>query len=64
MTMKTLLVATAVVEAGAGLALLGLPSVTASLLFGAPLDSPAAVSLARVGCGDSGAGYCLLARAP
>jgi uncharacterized membrane protein len=40
---------TAVVEAGAGLALLGLPSVTASLLFGMPLDPPAAVNLARVG---------------
>jgi hypothetical protein len=40
---------TAVIEAGAGLALLGLPSVTASLLFGMPLDSPAAVSLARIG---------------
>jgi hypothetical protein len=40
---------TAVIEAGAGLALLALPSVTASLLLGTPLDSPAAVSLARVG---------------
>jgi hypothetical protein len=40
---------TAVVEAGAGLALLGFPSATASLLLGMPLDSPAAVSLARVG---------------
>jgi hypothetical protein len=39
----------AVIEAGAGLALLGLPSFTASLLLGAPLDTPAAVSLARVG---------------
>ena len=49
MTMKTLLTVTAVVEAGAGLALFGVPSVTALLLFGAPLDSPAAVGLARVG---------------
>jgi hypothetical protein len=40
---------TAVIEAGAGLALLALPSITASLLLGTPLDSPAAVSLARVG---------------
>jgi hypothetical protein len=40
---------TAIIEAGAGLALLALPSVTASLLLGAPLGSPAAVSLARVG---------------
>jgi hypothetical protein len=47
--MKTLQTVTAVVEAGAGLALLGMPSVTASLLFGAPLDSGAAVGLARVG---------------
>ncbi len=47
--MKALLTLTAIVEAGAGLALLGLPSVTASLLLGAPLVSLAAVSLARVG---------------
>jgi hypothetical protein len=47
--MKTLQTVTAVIEAGAGLALLGVPSFTASLLFGTPLDSPAAVSLARVG---------------
>lgn len=40
---------TAIVEAGAGLALLGVPSVMASLLLGTPLDSPAAASLARVG---------------
>jgi hypothetical protein len=39
----------AVIEAGAGLALLVLPSLTASLLLGAPLEAPAAVSLARVG---------------
>jgi hypothetical protein len=47
--MKTLQTTTAVIEAGAGLALLAVPSVTASLLFGGPLDSPAAVSLARIG---------------
>jgi hypothetical protein len=47
--MKTLLTATAAVEVGAGLALLGVPSITASLLFGAPLDSLVAVGLARVG---------------
>jgi hypothetical protein len=40
---------TAVVEAGAGLALFALPSLTASLLLGTPLDSAAAESLARVG---------------
>jgi uncharacterized membrane protein len=39
----------AIIEAGAGLALLGLPSLTASLLLGTPLESPVAVSLARVG---------------
>jgi hypothetical protein len=47
--MKTLQTVTAVIEAGAGLALLAVPSITASLLLGAPLESPAAVSLARVG---------------
>ena len=47
--MKALLTLTAIVEAGAGLALLGLPSETASLLLGAPLDRPAALSLVRVG---------------
>jgi hypothetical protein len=47
--MKTLQTATAIIEAGAGLALLSMPSITASLLLGSPLDSPAAVSLARVG---------------
>jgi len=47
--MKTFLTVTAIIEAGAGLALLGVPSLTASLLLGTPLDSPAAVSLARIG---------------
>jgi hypothetical protein len=47
--MKTLLTVTAIIEAGAGLALAGVPSATAWLLFGKPLDSPAAVGLARVG---------------
>jgi hypothetical protein len=47
--MIALITVTTVVEAGAGLALLGLPSVTASLLFGMPLDSAAAVNLARIG---------------
>jgi hypothetical protein len=49
MTMKTLLTVTAVVEVGAGLALLGIPSATASLLFGAALQASAAVGLARIG---------------
>jgi hypothetical protein len=47
--MKTFLTVTAIVEAGAGFALLAVPSLTASLLLGAPLDSPAALSHARVG---------------
>jgi hypothetical protein len=47
--MKTLQTVTAVVETGAGLALMGFPSVTASLLLGTPLNSSAAESLARVG---------------
>jgi hypothetical protein len=47
--MKTLLTLTAVIEAGAGLALLGFPSETASLLLGTSLDRPSALSLVRVG---------------
>lgn len=47
--MKKLLTVTAIVEAGAGVALLGVPSVTASLLLGAALETSAAVSLTRVG---------------
>jgi hypothetical protein len=55
--MRALQTVTAVIEAGAGLALLALPSVTASLLLGMPLDSSAAMSLARVG------GAAIIARA-
>jgi multisubunit Na+/H+ antiporter MnhG subunit len=47
--MKTLLTVTAITEAGAGLALLSAPSITASLLVGMPLDSLAAVNIARIG---------------
>ena len=47
--MKTLLAATAAVEALAGLALLGVPSLTASLLLGTLLEAPDATILARVG---------------
>jgi hypothetical protein len=47
--MKTLLTVMAIIEAGAGLALAGVPSTTASLLFGTPLDSAAALGLARIG---------------
>jgi hypothetical protein len=46
--MKKLLIATAVIEVGAGLALLCCPSAAVALLLGSPLDTPAAVSLGRV----------------
>jgi hypothetical protein len=49
MATKNLQTVTAIVEAGAGLALLGLPSATSSLVLGTPLDSAAAVSLVRIG---------------
>jgi len=39
---------TAVAETATGLALLGLPLLVASLLFGASLDTPAALAVARV----------------
>src|SRR5271169_6479431 len=45
---STLLTATAVIELGAGLALLGCPSTTAVLLVGAPLETPASITVARV----------------
>jgi hypothetical protein len=38
--MKTLHTATAVIELGAGLALLCFPSTTVALLLGLPLDTP------------------------
>ena len=47
--MKRLLTVTAVFEAGAGVALIALPSATAMLLIGAPLSEPVALSVARVG---------------
>jgi hypothetical protein len=46
--MKTLFMMTALIEAGAGLALLGFPSETVKLLLGSPLDSAPAVALGRV----------------
>ncbi len=48
-TVKTLHIATAVIELGAGLALLSCPSATVVLLVGAPLETPAALTAARVG---------------
>jgi len=47
--MDTLYTATAVIELGAGLALLSFPSATAALLLGAPLQAPDALTVARVG---------------
>ena len=46
--MKLLLIIAAVVEAGAGLALLVMPGVASSLLLGAPLDTPAGLVVARI----------------
>jgi Kef-type K+ transport system membrane component KefB len=47
--MKALQTATAVIELGAGLALLCFPSITVKFLVGAPLETPAALTVARVG---------------
>src|SRR5260370_21396314 len=47
--MKTLHTATAVIELGAGLALLCFPSATVALLVGAPLETAPALTVARVG---------------
>jgi hypothetical protein len=47
--MRRLLIVTAAMEAGAGMALMVRPSAMATLLVGAPLAAPAAVSVARVG---------------
>jgi hypothetical protein len=46
--MKTLHTVSAVIELGAGLALLAFPSASVKLLFGSPLDTPAAVALGRL----------------
>jgi hypothetical protein len=53
--MRKLLATTALLEAGAGLGILILPSAVASLMLGSPLDTPAAVAVARI------AGVALLA---
>ncbi len=47
--MKALQTVTAVIEIGAGVALLCCPSLTVALLAGAPLEAPAALTVARVG---------------
>jgi len=46
--MKDLLATTAVLEFGTGLALVAMPSVLATLLFGAQLDTPVELTIARV----------------
>src|SRR5579863_55986 len=48
--MKSLHTASALIELGAGLALLSCPSVAVSFLIGTPLEGPAGVTAARV-CG-------------
>lgn len=53
--MKRLLTLTAIIEAVTGIGLLAAPSALARLLLGAPLDAPAALTVARV------AGVALLA---
>ena len=48
MRTKPLFVATSLIEAGAGLALLVSPALTASILIGAPFDTPADSVVGRV----------------
>ncbi len=48
MNAKSLLIVTAAVELGAGIALLSVPSWTAELLLGAELSSPPAFVVARI----------------
>jgi len=48
-SMKMLHTVTAVIELGAGLALLCFSSTTVALLLGSPLDAPNALTVARVG---------------
>jgi len=46
--MKKLLITTAIIESATGLILVSYPSVIAALLFGSSLDSPVALTVARV----------------
>jgi hypothetical protein len=54
--MKLLFIATAVIEAGAGVALALAPSMVVSLLLGTPLDTTAGLTIARI----AGAALCSL----
>jgi hypothetical protein len=45
---KPLFIVTAVIEAGAGLALVGWPSLTVALLLGSSLETPIGLTVARV----------------
>lgn len=47
--MKRLLITTALLEAGAGLALLAWPAALVRMLLGGPLEGPAALLVARIG---------------
>lgn len=47
--MKPLFVTTALLEAGAGLGLLGVPALAVGLIFGIPAPSPEALVVARIG---------------
>ncbi len=49
MVVNTLYATTALIEVGTGLALLWLPSAAVRLLLGAPLETPAALAVARIG---------------
>ena len=48
MTVRILLIVTAVIEAGAGVGMVVVPSVLTTLLVGSSLDSPGALIVARV----------------
>lgn len=48
MNTRTLLIATAAIEIGAGLALAVVPSAAVSVLLGSPLDSAASLAVGRV----------------
>lgn len=48
MNRRTLLIATAAIEIGAGLALIMMPSTAAAILLGAPLDTSTGVAVGRL----------------